>query len=88
MHAVVRGVVQGVGFRYWVQREAHLAGLSGWVRNREDGAVECSIQGARPAVTAMVEKLRRGPMGAAVAAVDIQWQAPDDLGGGNFEIFL
>jgi acylphosphatase len=63
----IEGRVQGVGFRDWTAREARRRGLSGWVRNRRDGAVEAVIHGEAGAVDAMVEACRSGP---AVARVD------------------
>ncbi|MGH7776301.1 MAG: acylphosphatase [Candidatus Dormibacterales bacterium] len=88
VYAVVRGMVQGVGFRYWVQREARMAGLGGWVRNREDGSVECRLLGPRAAVEAVLERLGKGPAGSDVSAVEVEWGPPDDLGGPDFEILL
>ena len=68
----ISGRVQGVGFRYFVEREAERRKLEGWVRNRRDGAVEALIAGAPEAVAAMAEACRRGPPGAAVDAVDVR----------------
>lgn len=76
LHAVVRGDVQGVGFRYYVLRRAREAGLAGWVRNRADGSVECLAQGPRPALERLLEDLGRGPGMAEVEAVDVDWQKP------------
>jgi acylphosphatase len=69
---VISGRVQGVGFRYFVEREAARRSLEGWVRNRRDGAVEALIAGAPEAVEVMGEACRRGPPGARVDAVDIR----------------
>ncbi|TMG57453.1 MAG: acylphosphatase, partial [Chloroflexi bacterium] len=55
LHAVVRGDVQGVGFRYYVQRKARQLGLPGWVRNNDDGSVELVAEGERDAL----EQLKR-----------------------------
>jgi acylphosphatase len=74
LHAVVRGDVQGVGFRYFVLRVARQGGLKGWVRNRRDGAVECLAQGDRGTLERLVEALRRGPGLAQVDAVDTDWR--------------
>ena len=82
MRAVVHGDVQGVGFRYFVLRQARRAGLSGWVRNRSDGAVECLAEGPRPALEGLLADLRRGPGMAEVGSIDVEWQAAaDDLAG-------
>lgn len=65
-HAVVRGRVQGVGFRDATVHEARALGLAGWVRNRRDGAVEVLLQGSPAPLQAMVDWLRRGPRLARV----------------------
>jgi acylphosphatase len=67
---VIRGRVQGVGFRAWTEVTALECGLNGWVRNRRDGTVEALFAGAPEAVAAMIEHCRRGPPGARVDAVD------------------
>jgi acylphosphatase len=69
-HVVVRGRVQGVGYRAFVEDEAHQRGLHGWVRNRRDGSVEAVFAGPRAAVESMVEACRRGPMSARISALD------------------
>ena len=69
IHAMVSGVVQGVGFRFFVEREARARGLDGWVRNRRDGTVEAVIAGEDAAVDEMVTKLHSGPHGADVTTV-------------------
>lgn len=62
----IEGRVQGVGFRYWVVREARALGLRGWVRNRADGSVEAMAAGAPDALDAFVAACRKGPRGARV----------------------
>jgi acylphosphatase len=69
-HVVIRGRVQGVGYRMWTEDEARERGLAGWVRNRRDGSVEAVFAGAPDTVHAMVEACRRGPPGARVDALD------------------
>ena len=54
----ITGRVQGVGFRYWVEREATDRGLDGWVRNRRDGSVEAVFQGEDASVQSMVRACR------------------------------
>lgn len=66
MHVSICGLVQGVGYRAWVERLALLSGLEGWVRNRRDGSVEAVFAGAAPEVRAAIERCRRGPSGARV----------------------
>ena len=71
VHVIVRGDVQGVGFRAWMQRQADLHGLEGWVRNRRDGCVEAVIAGPDPAVEAMLQGCRRGPSIGRVDEVQV-----------------
>jgi acylphosphatase len=67
----VSGSVQGVGYRAALQSEAQARGLTGWVRNRNDGTVEALLQGAPDAVDALIAWARRGPRAARVTAVDV-----------------
>ncbi len=66
---VVRGRVQGVGFRWFVEREAHILGIAGWVRNNTDGGVEVFAQGTRDQLSGLRSRLREGPRAARVDAV-------------------
>jgi acylphosphatase len=66
---VVTGRVQGVGFRWFVEREAAQAGVAGWVRNREDGSVEVMATGTREQHHSLRRKLQQGPRAARVDAV-------------------
>ncbi len=68
-HISVRGRVQGVGFRAFVEHEALKHGLSGWVRNRRDGTVEAVFEGDKAKVAAAIEACRCGPMGSRVEAL-------------------
>jgi acylphosphatase len=68
---IVRGRVQGVGFRFSTVREAEGHGITGWVRNRQDGTVEAVVQGPRDAVARMLEWIERGPDGARVDAIEV-----------------
>jgi acylphosphatase len=77
-HVVIRGRVQGVGYRAWTEYTAVSRGLEGWVRNRRDGSVEAVFAGPAQAVAAMVAACRRGPPGARVEALD-ERQASNDL---------
>lgn len=68
---VVRGRVQGVGFRWFVTRNAEVLGVRGTVRNRRDGAVEVVLQADDPgAVSDLLERIRRGPPAARVESLD------------------
>jgi len=69
-HVVIRGLVQGIGFRAWTQSTALAHGLEGWVRNRRDGAVEAVFAGPPSRVAAMIETCRKGPRGARVDSLD------------------
>jgi acylphosphatase len=66
----IRGRVQGVGYRYWVEQQAIAHSLEGWVRNRRDGSVEALFSGPEDVVSNMVASCRRGPSSARVDAVD------------------
>jgi len=76
LHAIVRGRVQGIGYRWFVQEQAASRGLTGGVRNLRDGSVEVEAEGARADLEEFLERLREGPFGADVAAVDVSWFAP------------
>jgi acylphosphatase len=78
-HVVIKGTVQGVGFRYWTRRAATARGLQGWVRNRRDGTVEAVFAGPEQAVTEMIALCRRGPDPARVDTVDEKPAEPDAL---------
>jgi acylphosphatase len=69
-HVLIRGSVQGVGFRYWTRRTATARGLQGWVRNRGRDSVEAVFAGPEQAVAEMIALCRRGPDMARVASVD------------------
>jgi acylphosphatase len=78
-HVVVRGRVQGVGYRAFVEDEAHQRGLQGWVRNRRDGSVEAVFAGPAAEVAAAIEACRRGPFSARVSGLDQREGAEADL---------
>jgi acylphosphatase len=63
---IVRGRVQGVGFRWFVEREAHMLGIAGWVRNNSDGSVEVLATGTRDQLFGLRSRLQRGPRAARV----------------------
>ena len=81
-HLQIRGRVQGVGFRYSMQREATRLGVNGWVRNRRDGSVEALAQGREEAVAALTAWARRGPPGACVDELRISDAAPEETCAG------
>lgn len=74
---IVRGRVQGVGFRYSVARAAQSRGVAGWVSNRPDGTVEAVFEGEPEAVDSLVRFCRDGPRGAAVDRVDVVDEEPE-----------
>jgi len=71
-HVYVSGLVQGVGYRWFCQRTAEIAGLAGWVRNLPDGRVELEIEGSRSRLERFLADLRAGPPGARVADLQIE----------------
>jgi len=79
---VIKGRVQGVGFRGWACREAFPRGLRGWIRNLSDGSVELLVIGEPDTIEAMVEACRRGPRMAMVD--DIERSPAQDDGSKDF----
>ena len=80
-HVLIYGFVQGVGFRFGVERAASSRGVAGWVRNRPDGAVEAVFEGEPADVEALVDFCHRGPRGAQVERVDVEEESAEGLGG-------
>ena len=78
---VVRGDVQGVFFRDSTRQEAERRGVSGWVTNRSDGAVEAVFEGDPEAVEALVSFARSGPPRAQVRDVEVSEEEPEGLEG-------
>jgi acylphosphatase len=81
---IIRGNVQGVGFRWATQREARRLGATGSVRNRPDGSVEVVVDSADATSAALISWLNDGPPGATVTSVETEKTAP--TGGKSFEI--
>ena len=73
LEATVRGRVQGVGFRWFVAREAQGLALGGWVRNAADGSVQVVAEGTRADLDRLAERLSIGPPGAHVADLSLRW---------------
>jgi acylphosphatase len=78
---IVRGLVQGVFFRDSTRRLAQRHGVSGWVANRADGAVEAVFEGEADAVERLVAFSRKGPRGAQVESVEVTEEEPEGLSG-------
>lgn len=83
-HLTVKGRVQGVGFRWFVREQAESLGLSGWVRNREDGAVEAEAEGSAADLDELTARLGRGCPAARVDSIETRPVAPQ--GGRGFDI--
>ena len=78
---VIRGRVQGVGYRAWATCQARRLGLDGWVRNRRDGSVELLAIGPKAEIERLAEACRSGPAAARVTAID-RHTGQDDGGAG------
>ena len=83
VHLLIEGSVQGVFFRASAQAEASRLGLTGWVRNRPDGAVEVVAEGERKKIDDLIAWCRHGPRGAEVEDVQVEWKSFS----GEFETF-
>jgi acylphosphatase len=81
---VVQGRVQGIGYRYFVLRQADALGLTGYARNRADGSVEVVAEGGDDVLAQLELRLREGPAFSEVSAVEREAIAP--RGDGGFQI--
>ena len=77
---MIRGRVQGVGYRAWVDHQARQFGLQGWVRNRRDGGVEAVFGGAEDIVARIIGSCRNGPPSARVDDVAEEAASENELG--------
>ncbi len=73
LEAIVRGYVQGVGYRAYARRQARALGLRGWVRNDPDGSVRVMAEGDRADLLSFIDALQRGPSDAEVQDVEVAW---------------
>jgi len=73
LHAAVYGLVQGVNYRYFVQRNAESLGLTGCVRNLDDGNVEVVAEGDKDKLLELIARLEVGPRAARVERVEVEW---------------
>ncbi len=83
LSARITGRVQGVGFRNFTRRRARRLGVTGWVRNEQDGSVRLEAEGSRDALESLAEAVRQGPRAARVDGVSVEW----DDATGDFEAF-
>ncbi len=74
VHALVNGKVQGVGFRAFTEYHGTQKGLSGWVRNRQDGKVEVEAEGPRAMLEAFLQVLEQGPPLSRVTQIIVDWK--------------
>lgn len=87
VHILISGRVQGIGFRWWIQRKAQGLQLTGWVKNIEDGRVEVVAEGSEGKLTELIGLIKKkgGPMSASVDTLETEWnEADSDFQG--FEI--
>jgi acylphosphatase len=80
---IIRGRVQGVGYRWWAERQARRLGLRGWVRNRSDGSVELLAIGAPEAIERLAGLCRQGP--PAALGTDVESLDAEDDGSADFD---
>lgn len=78
VHLIISGNVQGVGFRAWIRGVARELGLVGWVKNREDGAVEVVAEGEKKNLEELVKRCHHGPDVVWVENVEVTWEEPTD----------
>ena len=73
-HIVVKGLVQGVGFRYYVRRHATSLGLTGFAKNLYEGNVEIEVEGERSSIEEFIRLVRVGPRSAQVTGLNLEWK--------------
>jgi acylphosphatase len=76
IHLIISGDVQGVGYRAWILRQAQDLPLTGWVKNRDDGAVELVAEGEKTVLEQLIAHCTKGPDVSWVEHVDTAWQKP------------
>jgi acylphosphatase len=76
VHIIAEGLVQGVGFRWFVARRAGALGICGYVRNRYDGSVEVEAEGDRSLLEEFMKEVRVGPRSAHVSGMRVEWLDP------------
>jgi acylphosphatase len=86
VHIVVKGLVQGVGYRWFAARRAEALGLTGYVRNQYDGTVELEAHGDRSLLEEFLRDLKIGPRSARVTDMKIEWKPASPGAYTRFEI--
>lgn len=74
-HVLIRGQVQGVGYRFFAQKTARQHGLTGWVKNNKDGSVEVDVEGEEAVIKSFLNTLRTKHPWAKIEALDIDWSS-------------
>ena len=77
-YIIVKGMVQGVGYRWFASKQAGLYGLKGWVRNLPNGSVELEIEGEQEIIREFIKQLKAGPSYSRVSDVTVQWKEFQD----------
>lgn len=75
VHLIISGFVQGIGYRAWIKREATKLGITGWVKNREDGEVEAICEGKPESIEALINLAKQGPLLSQINQVEVKWEA-------------
>ncbi len=78
IRARIFGIVQGVGYRWFAEREAISRNISGYVRNLKDGSVEVEAQGKEEDIAEFIDILRKGPIAGLVTDMQLEWVPPDE----------
>lgn len=78
-HSIIKGFVQGVGYRKFVKKVAITHGLTGWVRNLPDGSVEALLQGEKKKIEIVLKACKEGPFLAAVEEINTVWEKQKEL---------
>jgi len=86
LHGIVEGRVQGIGYRWFVQRSAGTLGLSGWVKNLPGGGVEIEAEGEKEILEGFLDSLRTGHPGAFVKDIKTAWSNSKERSYSGFEI--
>ena len=79
VHLIAHGMVQGVGFRFFVRDHATSSGLKGWVKNLPDGTVEIHAEGEKEILENLIKKVEKGPFFGSVTHLTIDWVDPENI---------